>query len=77
MPNFTTEDLLMYLYNELPGKERQEMEDALRQNWALREKLQVLREATQRMDRCKLKNPRRQAVDSVIHYAADKVKVSS
>ena len=77
MPNFTTEDLLMFLYNELPGDKKHQIEEALQQSWSLREKLQVLKEAAQRLNACRLKSPRSKSIDALLHYASGKLNVSS
>ncbi len=73
MTNFTTEDLLMFLYDELSPKRRKQIEEALQQNWALREKLQVLKEAAARLSNCKLKSPTEKSVNLLLNYAAGKV----
>ncbi len=44
MPNFTTDDLLLYLYGELDTKQVILIENALQTDWALQQKLQVLKE---------------------------------
>lgn len=77
MPNFTTEDLLMFLYNELPAGKKQQIEEALHHNWSLREKLQVLKEAAQRLSGCSLKSPRNKSINALLNYAATKFNVSS
>jgi hypothetical protein len=66
----------MFLYDELPPKKRRFLEEALQQNWALREKLQVLKEAASRLSKCKLKSPTEKSVDLLLNYAAGKVKVT-
>ena len=42
MTNFTPEDLLMYLYKEASTEQNQAIEEALKKDWTLREKLNVL-----------------------------------
>lgn len=76
MTNFTTEDLLMFLYDELSPMKRKQIEEALQQNWALREKLQVLREAAARLSKCKLKSPTDKTVGLLLNYAAGKVSLT-
>ena len=43
MTNFTPEDLLLYLYKETTAVETVAIEAALKQDWTLREKLEVLK----------------------------------
>ncbi len=46
MTNFTPEDLLLYLYKETTAVETVAIEAALKQDWTLREKLEVLKSDT-------------------------------
>jgi hypothetical protein len=45
MTLFTPEDLVMYLYQETSPEKTAAIELALQNDWALREKLQLLRES--------------------------------
>ncbi len=69
MPNFTTDDLLRYLYNELAPLEKEALKHALQSDWALREKLQVLRLSMQRLQSSPLMQPRPKTVEAVLAYA--------
>ena len=51
MTNFTPEDLLLYLYKETTAVETVAIEAALKQDWTLREKLEVLKLSMQRLDK--------------------------
>jgi hypothetical protein len=77
MPNFTTEDLLLYIYDEMSNTEKSAMEQELEANWALREKLQVLKESEQRLQKLKLQAPRLQTIDAIMEYAAHDSEVSN
>ena len=77
MPNFTTEDLLLFIYNEMSNTEKSALEQELETNWALREKLQVLKESEQRLQKLKLQAPRFQTVDAIMEYAAAEVSSSN
>ena len=77
MPNFTTEDLLLFMYNEMSKSEKADLEKELQCNWALNEKLQVLRESEQRLQRLKLQSPRVQTIDAIMEYASHSSEVSS
>lgn len=72
MPNFTPEDLLLFETGELDEAQRNAVAEELRTNWALREKMNVLREAASRVNSMKLQSPRKQTVQSIIHYAMHK-----
>jgi hypothetical protein len=71
MPNFTTEDLLLFMYNEMSDFEKTAMEQELQNNWALREKLLVLKESWQSLQKLKLQGPRKQTVEAIMAYASN------
>jgi hypothetical protein len=68
MTNFTPEDLLLYLYKESTPKQTTAIEDALKQDWTLREKLTILKTSMQRLDKIKIV-PRTEVVLNVLNYA--------
>lgn len=69
MNNYTPEDLLQYLYNEVDSVTRLDMEEALENDWTLREKLGVLKASHQRLNSL-MEQPRTEAVLNVLKYAA-------
>ena len=71
MTNFTPEDLLLYLYKETSDEQTTAIENALKQDWTLREKLAVLKTSLQRLDKIK-KSPRTRIVLDVLNYAREK-----
>ena len=74
MTNFTPEDLLLYLYKETSASQTAEIKAALKKDWTLREKLNVLKTSMQRLDKIK-ENPRTEVVLNVLNYARIKEKV--
>ncbi len=68
MTNFTPEDLLLYLYKETSLRQTAEIEEALSKDWALREKLAVLKTSMQRLDKLVVA-PRTEIVLSVLNKA--------
>jgi len=72
MPNFTPEDLLLYQADELTALETKAIAEELSANWTLREKFTVLKEATARLNRMQLYSPRKQTIQSIMHYAMRK-----
>ena len=68
MTRYTPEDLLQYLYKETSAAETTAIEEALKQDWTLREKLEVLRESISSLEG-KLESPRVQVVLNVLNYA--------
>lgn len=70
MTNFTPEDLLLYLYKETTPKQTAAIEQALKKDWTLREKLSVLKTSMQRLDKIK-QSPRTEVVLNVLNYARE------
>ena len=45
MPNFTTEDLIQYVYQETSKEQSSAIEKALETDWALQEKFDTLKDS--------------------------------
>jgi hypothetical protein len=69
MTLFTPEDLVMYMYQETSPQQTAAIELALQSDWALREKLQLLRESVKDLDHQPLSSPRTEVVLRVLNYA--------
>lgn len=69
MPNFTPEDLLLYLYKETSPTQTHAIEKALSQDWTLREKLNVLKTSMERLNKITV-SPRTEVVLNILHHAA-------
>ena len=67
---FTPEELVQYLYNEASPEKSAAIENALQQDWTLREKLEVLKSSTDCLDKG-LEAPRTQVVLNVLNYARE------
>lgn len=74
MPNYTTEDLLQYLYKETSKNQSLAIEKALQTDWALVEKFAVLTDSLQRMDNM-LESPRPQSILAILNYAQSTAEV--
>jgi len=72
MANFTPEDLLLYLYNEMEPASKLELEKALETDWTLREKLGVLKTSMQRLDRL-VQPPRTEVVLNILRHASQQL----
>ncbi|HXB08843.1 MAG TPA: hypothetical protein VNW04_17070 [Puia sp.] len=68
MTLFTPEDLLRYLYKESSPELTLAIEAALKEDWMLREKLEVLRTSTHELDRVVV-SPRMEVIQRVMNYA--------
>ena len=73
MHSFTPEDLLQYLYKETSPEKTLAIRAALETDWGLREKLEVITSAQQRLEKLTL-SPRKKAVDNILRYAEKSVK---
>jgi hypothetical protein len=67
MNNFTPEDLLLYLYNEVSPEEKATIEAELQKDWTLREKLNVLRASLRHLGEISY-SPRTEVVLNILHY---------
>ena len=72
---FTPEELIQYLYKETSPARTAQIEEALQHDWTLREKLEVLKNTLQLIDR-PLESPRTEAVMNVLNYARESVSES-
>ncbi len=77
MPFFTTEDLLEYMYNEMKPEHSAQLEEALQNDWALQQKLGVLREAQQKLKATPLRSPRTSTVSAILRYAEKNLHLSN
>lgn len=74
MPNSTTEDLILLMYNELNTEKRNAAEEDLESSWPLREKYNVLKESVKRLQSIQLKAPRPQTIEAIMQYAGVHLK---
>ena len=65
---FTPEELIQYLYKETSNEKTIAIEAALREDWTLREKLEVLKASTQKLDTI-LESPRAEVIKNIMNYA--------
>ncbi|HLZ85927.1 MAG TPA: hypothetical protein VKQ52_01750 [Puia sp.] len=68
MTLFTPEDLLRYLYKESSPELTVAIESALKEDWMLREKLEVLRSSVTELDTV-IVSPRMEVIQRVMNYA--------
>ena len=72
---FTPEELIQFLYNETSPERSAEIEAALQHDWTLREKLEVLRNSMNSLNR-PLESPRTEVVMRILNYARETVTES-
>ena len=75
MDNFTPEFLLQYLYGETSPEQTAEIEHSMTKEWPTREKLAVLKDSMQRLDKA-FASPRIEVVLKVLNYARQSAVVA-
>jgi hypothetical protein len=75
MHNYSPEDLLLYLYKETSPETTAAIEEAIKSDWTLREKLEVLKTSMKRLDSIII-SPRTELILNVMKYAAKESEVS-
>jgi len=73
MQSFTPEDILLYLYKETSPEMTVAIEAALKSDWTLREKMEVLSSSMKRLGSI-TESPRTEIVLNILNYARQKAK---
>ncbi len=76
MQNFTPEDLILYLYKETSSELTYQIEEVLKSDWTLREKLTVLKTSQERLDKLVV-SPRTEVILNVLRQISTKEKAHS
>ena len=76
MHNYSPEELIQYLYKETTPETTAAIEQALQQDWTLREKLAVLKTSMERLNSI-TQSPRTETVLAILKYASKDTKVPS
>ena len=74
MYNFTQEDLIQYLYNETSTEKTAAIKAALKSDWSLREKMELLSSAHQQLNSIPTVSPRKQTIDNILKYAEKSIE---
>ena len=75
MHSYSPEDLLLYLYKETSPEMTAGIEEALKKDWTLREKLTVLKTSMERLNPITI-SPRTEVILNVLKYAGKGEKIS-
>lgn len=70
MQNFTVEDLVLFVYNELPSPDAEKLSEELKTNWALKEKVAAIKEVKDRLNTMPLASPSKNSINAILRYAA-------
>jgi len=76
MHSYSPEDLILYLYKETSPEVTAAIEEALKQDWTLREKLEVLKTSRERLNSLTV-SPRTETILNIMAYARIGEKISS
>jgi hypothetical protein len=74
MHNFTSEDLIQYLYKETSPEKTAAIGVALLTDWSLREKLDSLNSTQSELNDFQLVAPRSQSIEHILAYAEKSVE---
>jgi hypothetical protein len=74
MHNFTTEDLLQYLYNETSKEKSIAIKYALETDWSLLEKMDILKASHQELNSIQLMSPSLKSLENIFAYAEKAVE---
>jgi hypothetical protein len=74
--NYTPEDLLLYLYKETSPEETAAIDEALKNDWTLREKLAVMKTSMERLDAIKV-SPRTEVILNILRHAGSGEEVTT
>ncbi len=69
MVNYTNDDVILYIHNELPTAKLFAFENALTTNWALREKVELLSSTSKQLQKISLTGPSKRTLNSIMEYA--------
>ena len=76
MHNYSPEELIQYLYKETTPEKTAAIEQALQQDWTLREKLSVIKTSMERLNSI-TQSPRTETVLAILKYASKEATVPS
>jgi hypothetical protein len=74
MHNFTTEDLIQFLYKETSPEITAAIKTALISDWSLREQYDILSAGQLELNSVKLLSPRKQTIENILNYAEKSVE---
>ena len=71
MIKVTPEELIRYLYNETTAEENLMIEQAIENDWTVREKMAVVKASMQRLNNI-VEGPRTEVILEIMNYAREK-----
>lgn len=74
MINYTTEDLIRYIYNETTAEQSRRIEIAIQSDWHLRDEYNALKDSMHQLDSV-MEKPRPQSIAAILNYAKTTAEV--
>lgn len=74
MHNFTMEDLIQFLYKETSPDKTAAITSALKLDWSLREKMNIISGAHSQLNTVEMLSPRRQTLENIFNYAEKSIE---
>lgn len=75
MVNYTTDQLIQYLYHETSEEETKAIEKALQTDWTLKEQFEALKGTKHELDKL-ITSPRPQSVMAILNYARNTTAIA-
>jgi hypothetical protein len=74
MHNFTTEDLLQYLYKETTPEQSAAILQAIQTDWSLQERMVILKTSLTQLNEVEMVSPRLEVLEKIFNYAEKTVE---
>lgn len=75
MVNYTTEELIQYLYQETSEDQTKAIEKALQTDWILKEQFEALKDSKKGLDKL-IASPRPQSIMAILNYARTSTEIA-
>ncbi|KAF0242130.1 MAG: hypothetical protein Q8K64_02720 [Sediminibacterium sp.] len=70
MKNFKEEELIMYVYNDCKPELTAAINQAIKEDNALKERVDTLKRSIDQLNKLKLKSPSKKSITAILKYAA-------
>jgi hypothetical protein len=73
MVNYTNDDVILYIHNEMPAAQLIAFENALANDWSLQEKVNLLSTTINYLPKTTLLSPSTRTINSIMAYATKNI----
>ena len=74
MKNFKEEELIMYIYKDCTPALTAAINQSIKEDAILKNKLEILQRSVNQLDKLQLKSPSKQTIKAILQYAAKKIE---